>query len=186
MPTVRAAATPASTLDELVKIGTALTKVPASFNVHKTIKRFMDNRLAAIESGEGIDWATGEALAFGTLLDRGPSGAPLRPGCPSAAPSPSATRCSTTRRPTRPTRRSTTSVPTRQRYEVINSMLSEEAVLGFEYGYSLAEPDDADPVGSAVRRFRQRRAGGDRPVHLLGRAQVVPHVGPRDAAAAWL
>ena len=76
----------------------ALTQVPRSFNVHKTVKRFIDNRLAAIEIGEGIDWATGEALAFGTLLDEG-----IRSGCPartsSAAPSASATRCSTTRRP---------------------------------------------------------------------------------------
>src|SRR5205085_2710941 len=51
-------------LDELVKIGSRLTYVPANFSIHKTIKRFMDNRLAAIESGEGIDWATGEALAI--------------------------------------------------------------------------------------------------------------------------
>jgi hypothetical protein len=41
-------------------------------------------------------------------------------------------------------------------------------------------------VGSAVRRLRQRRAGHVRPVHLLGRAQVAAHVGPRVPAAAWL
>ncbi len=67
-------------LEDLVKIGTQLTKVPASFSVHKTIKRFMDNRLAAIESGEGIDWATGEALAFGTLLSEGHPVRPVGPG----------------------------------------------------------------------------------------------------------
>jgi hypothetical protein len=45
------------------------------------------------------------------------------------------------------------------RYEVINSMLSEEAVLGFEYGYSLVGAQCADMLGGAVRRLRQRRAG---------------------------
>src|SRR5690606_5085825 len=58
-------------LDRLVDIGTKLAKVPADFNVHRTVKRFMDNRLSIIESGEGIDWATAEALAFGTLVTEG-------------------------------------------------------------------------------------------------------------------
>ena len=48
---------------DLAKLGARLSTVPAGFNAHKTVKRFMDNRLASIETGEGIDWATGEALA---------------------------------------------------------------------------------------------------------------------------
>ena len=65
-------------------------------------------------------------------------------------------------------------------------MLSEEAVLGFEYGYIAGRAQRARPVGGAVRRLRQRRAGRLRPVHLLGRAQMAAHVGPRAAAAARL
>ncbi len=45
--------------------------MPEGFKVHRTIQRFLDNRKKAIESGAGIDWATGEALAFGSLLADG-------------------------------------------------------------------------------------------------------------------
>ena len=80
-------------IETLREIGERITTVPEGFNVHRTIQRFLDNRRKAIETGEGIDWATGEALAFGSLLHRGPS----RCACParnaSAAPSRSATRC---------------------------------------------------------------------------------------------
>jgi 2-oxoglutarate dehydrogenase E1 component len=126
-------------LDELVRIGTAISKVPASFQTHKTIKRFMDARLAAIESGEGIDWATGEALAFGTLL---------RDGHPVRLSGQDSERGTFTQRHSVLNDQETGETYTplnnlgaeQERYEVINSMLSEEAVLGFEYGYSLAEP----------------------------------------------
>jgi 2-oxoglutarate dehydrogenase E1 component len=127
-------------LDDLIKIGTAITKVPASFSVHKTVKRFMDSRLAAIESGEGIDWATGEALAFGTLLADGHS---VRLSGQDSE------RGTFTQRHSVLNDQETGETYTplnnigrdQERYEVINSMLSEEAVLGFEYGYSLAEPN---------------------------------------------
>ena len=56
---------PVKTLKE---IGRKLTEVPKGFEVHKTIGRFLDARRDMIESGEGIDWSTGEALAFGSIL----------------------------------------------------------------------------------------------------------------------
>src|SRR5690606_17026162 len=54
-------------LETLKEIGAKLTEVPEGFRVHRTIQRFLDARRRAIDTGEGIDWATAEALAFGAL-----------------------------------------------------------------------------------------------------------------------
>src|SRR4051794_14492554 len=59
---------PAGTLKE---IGARITETPAGFNLHRTIRRFLDNRKKAVETGEGIDWASAESLAFGLLLLEG-------------------------------------------------------------------------------------------------------------------
>ncbi|HEY0854449.1 MAG TPA: 2-oxoglutarate dehydrogenase E1 component, partial [Devosia sp.] len=117
-------------IGDLVRIGTALTRVPENFNVHKTVKRFMDNRAAAIESGQGIDWATGEALAFGTLLDEGLS---VRLSGQDVERGTFSQRHSVLNDQERDNETYTplNNISDKQaRYEVINSMLSEEAVLG--------------------------------------------------------
>ena len=138
-----------------------------------------------IDTGEGIDWSTAEALAFGAILL---DGNPVRLSGQDSERGTFSQRHSVLY----DQRDETRYIPlnnlsaAQAGFEVINSMLSEEAVLGFEYGYSLAEPQGADPMGSAVRRFCQWRAGGVRPVHLVGRAQVAQNVGPRLPAAAWL
>ncbi|MEQ1899604.1 MAG: 2-oxoglutarate dehydrogenase E1 component [Devosia sp.] len=126
-------------LADLTRIGMGLGRVPEGFAIHKTLKRFMENRLAAIESGEGIDWATGEALAFGTLLSEDH---PVRLSGQDVERGTFTQRHSVLYdQETGETYTPLNNVaPDQQRYEVINSMLSEEAVLGFEYGYSLAEP----------------------------------------------
>jgi 2-oxoglutarate dehydrogenase E1 component len=121
-------------------IGDKLTKVPDDFNCHRTIRRFMDNRRKAIEAGEGIDWATAEALAFGSLL---------RDGFPVRLSGQDVERGTFSQRHSVLYDQETEDRYTplnnvgqgRAHYEVINSMLSEEAVLGFEYGFSLAEPN---------------------------------------------
>ena len=66
-------------IDTLKRIGTKLAEVPKGFTPHKTIERLLANRRKMIEEGRGIDWAMGEALAFGTLLEEdSPSGCPAR------------------------------------------------------------------------------------------------------------
>ena len=55
----------------LREVGAALTRYPADFNVHRKLLRVLDARREMIETGEGLDWAMGEALAFGTLLAEG-------------------------------------------------------------------------------------------------------------------
>jgi 2-oxoglutarate dehydrogenase E1 component len=124
---------------DLKEIGRKITKVPENFHPHKTITRFLDNRAKAIETGEGIDWATGEALAISTLLQEGNpvrlSGQDVERGTFSQRHSVLLDQENEERYiPFNHVREG------QPRFEVLNSMLSEEAVLGFEYGFSLAEP----------------------------------------------
>ena len=127
-------------LKTLKDIGGKLAAVPEAFNVHRTVKRFLDNRGAIIDSGEGIDWATGEALAFGTLVTEGHpvrlSGQDVERGTFSQRHSVLYDQEDESRYIPLANLAKGQAV-----YEVINSMLSEEAVLGFEYGYSLSEPN---------------------------------------------
>ena len=183
--TIRAAAIPASTLETLREIGKKITTVPQGFHVHKTIQRFLDHRAKAIETGEGIDWATAEALAFCSLLKEG--------------------------HPVRLSGQDSERGTFSQRHSVLFDQETEErhtpfnhlgerpgALRGAQFepvGRGRARlrirlfhrrAERADAVGGAVRRLRQRRAGGVRPVHLLGRAQMAAHVRPRLPAAARL
>ncbi|TFF17594.1 2-oxoglutarate dehydrogenase E1 component [Jiella endophytica] len=124
----------------LKEIGGKLTAVPDSFNVHRTVRRFLDNRAEMIDKGEGIDWATGEALAFGTLVSEGHpvrlSGQDVERGTFSQRHSVLYDQEDESRYIPLANLAKGQAV-----YEAINSMLSEEAVLGYEYGYSLAEPN---------------------------------------------
>ena len=54
--------------DKLREVGAAITKFPSNFNPHPSIKKIYEARVKALESGEGIDFALAESLAFGTLL----------------------------------------------------------------------------------------------------------------------
>ncbi|MBK0327684.1 2-oxoglutarate dehydrogenase E1 component [Rhodobacteraceae bacterium F11138] len=125
------------TFDE---VGTALTHAPEGFPLHRTVARLLAAKKEMFETGKGIDWATGEALAYGSLLTEG---YPVRLSGQDAARGTFSQRHS-----------ALINQDTEERYyplnnvrqgqshfDVIDSMLSEYAVLGFEYGYSLAEPN---------------------------------------------
>src|SRR5229473_218178 len=127
-------------LDTLREVGRRITAIPQGFRAHRTIQRFLENRHKAIETGQGIDWATGEALAFCSLLL---DGHPVRLSGQDSERGTFSQRHSVLVDQDNEDRY----IPFNQlgaqqgRFEVVNSMLSEEAVLGFEYGYTLAEPN---------------------------------------------
>ena len=126
--------------ETLAEIGKALTSAPEDFAVHKTVDRLLNHKKQMFESGKEFDWATGEALAFGSLLTE---------GYPVRLAGQDATRGTFSQRHSGFVHQETEEryYPLnniregQSHYEVIDSMLSEYAVLGFEYGYSLAEPN---------------------------------------------
>src|SRR5438552_3407567 len=170
-------------LATLRQIGERITEVPQGFHLHRTIQRFLENRRKAIETGDGIDWSTAEALAFCSLLLEGH---PVRISGQD------------TERGTFSQRHSVlidqenedryvpfNNLGERQaRFEVINSMLSEEAVVGFEYGYSLAEPNAltvweaqfGDFANGAQVVFDQFVSSGERKwLRMSGLVCLLPH-----------
>jgi 2-oxoglutarate dehydrogenase E1 component len=167
----------------LRKIGDSITAIPEGFHAHRTIQRFLENRRKAIEAGEGIDWATAEALAFCSLLLEGHpvriSGQDTERGTFSQRHSILVDQENEDRY-----------IPfnhlgeRQARFEVINSMLSEEAVVGFEYGYSLAEPDAltlweaqfGDFANGAQVVFDQFVSSGERKwLRMSGLVCLLPH-----------
>jgi 2-oxoglutarate dehydrogenase E1 component len=125
--------------EQFKQIGAALSKVPADFNVNPKIARQLDAKRQMIETGEGIDWATGEALAFGSLLLDGHrvrlSGEDCQRGTFSQRHAVLIDQ--ETQGEYTPLNNIT---PDQQKIEIYNSLLSEAGVLGFEYGYTLADP----------------------------------------------
>jgi 2-oxoglutarate dehydrogenase E1 component len=119
------------------EIGTVLTTVPADVAVHKTLTRIVDARRAMFETGEGFDWATAEALAFGTLLREGH---PVRLSGQDSARGTFSQRHSVWVDQTNGAKYIPLTRIGPARFEVRDSPLSEFGVLGFEYGWSTADP----------------------------------------------
>ncbi|MCB1495601.1 MAG: 2-oxoglutarate dehydrogenase E1 component [Bauldia sp.] len=171
-------------ISELRDVGERLTDVPADIRIHRTIGRFLAARRKSIETGEGIDWATAEALAFGSLL---------REGHPVRLSGQDSERGTFSQRHSVLYDQETEerfiplnhmAADQQARYEVINSMLSEEAVLGFEYGYSTAEPNAltlweaqfGDFVNGAQVVIDQFISSGERKwLRMSGLVLLLPH-----------
>jgi len=126
--------------DKLLKISEKINHVPAELNLHKTIIKILKLRKDSVISGQGIDWSTAEALAFGSLLEED---YPVRLVGQDSGRGTFSQRHSVLRNQTDNSRY----VPlnnisnNQKKFEVVDSFLSELAVLGFEYGYSLVEPN---------------------------------------------
>jgi 2-oxoglutarate dehydrogenase E1 component len=117
----------------------ALTRVPEGFNANRKILRQFETKRRMLASGAGIDWATAEALAWGTLLI---AGTPVRvSGQDSARGTFSQRHAVLVDQETEAKYVPLENIhPDQANFEIIDSPLSEASVLGFEYGYSLAEP----------------------------------------------
>ncbi|WP_460272529.1 2-oxoglutarate dehydrogenase E1 component [Celeribacter sp. ULVN23_4] len=169
--------------ETMAQVGRSLTSAPDDFNLHKTVGRQLENKAQMFETGEGFDWATGEALAFGSLLAE---------GYPVRLAGQDSTRGTFSQRhsglidqksedryyPLNHIREG------QAHYEVIDSMLSEYAVLGFEYGYSLAEPNAltlweaqfGDFANGAQIMFDQFISSGERKwLRMSGLVMLLPH-----------
>ncbi|HKY81315.1 MAG TPA: 2-oxoglutarate dehydrogenase E1 component [Sphingobium sp.] len=118
-------------------LGKTLTTIPDGHNVHKTLKRVIDAKAEMFRTGENFDWATGEALAFGSLLSEG-YGVRLS-GQDSGRGTFSQRHAVWTDQDTEQKYIPLSTVP-HGRFEVLDSPLSEYGVLGFEYGFALADP----------------------------------------------
>jgi 2-oxoglutarate dehydrogenase E1 component len=125
--------------DQMQKIGRALTTVPADFDINSKIARQLEAKKKMFETGEGFDWATAEALAFGALVADGfgvrLSGQDCGRGTFSHRHA--ALTDQQTERKYYPLQNIDAQQAT---FEVHDSPLSEAAVLGFEYGFSTADP----------------------------------------------
>ena len=126
--------------DKIKKISEKINSIPSKIFAHKTIERVFSQRAKTVAEGKNIDWSTAESLAFGTLLEEG---FPVRLVGQDSGRGTFSQRHSVIRNQNDNSRY----IPlnnisnNQKKYEIVDSLLSELAVLGFEYGYSLVEPE---------------------------------------------
>ena len=158
-------------------------RCPPELHIHRKLKRIIGQRRESIEAGEGIDWATAEHLAFGSLL---------REGLPVRLCGQDSGRGTFSQRHAVLYDQETEERyvplnhldPEQAPFEVVDSFLSEEGVLGFEYGYSLADPNSlvlweaqfGDFANGAQVYFDQFIASGEAKwLRMSGLVCLLPH-----------
>ena len=125
--------------EKLIQVGKKIFSIPLNFKAHKTLKRVFDIRNQMLHSGK-LDWSSAESLAIGTLLTEGFS---VRLSGQDSGRGTFSQRHAILRNQENHDRY----IPVnnikngQMKFEVIDSLLSELAVLGFEFGYSLSEPE---------------------------------------------
>jgi len=128
-------------IDHLRSIGKTLVELPEGFELHHRVKKIMDARRKMVDEDTFCDWGFAETMAYGTLLTEGKS---IRLSGQDSERGTFFHRHAVLHDQTAS---GGLHVPLKQlqtseaRFEVINSFLSEEAVLGFEYGYASTDPE---------------------------------------------
>jgi 2-oxoglutarate dehydrogenase E1 component len=170
-------------VERLREIGLAMTEIPPELHIHRKLKRIIGQRRETIEQGQGIDWATAEHLAFGSLV---------RDGFPVRLSGQDSGRGTFSQRHAILYDQETEERyiplnhlgPEQAQFEVVDSFLSEEGVLGFEYGYSLADPNSlvlweaqfGDFCNGAQVYFDQFIASGEAKwLRMSGLVCLLPH-----------
>ncbi len=175
--------TTAVSADILRDIGMSITTVPDDHHIHRKLERIIGQRRKNIEAGENIDWATAEHLAFGSLLVEGH---PVRlSGQDCGRGTFSQRHAVLYDQETEERHIPLTKIKSDQAiFEVVDSFLSEEGVLGFEYGYSLADPNSlvlweaqfGDFCNGAQVYFDQFIAAGEAKwLRMSGLVCLLPH-----------
>ena len=173
----------AAPMSLLREVGKAISEVPKDFNINPKIARQLEAKREMIETGRGVDWGTAEALAFGTLLAEGNgvrlSGQDCGRGTFSHRHAVLVDQESEDRYiPLNNIREG------QAHFEVLDSPLSEASVLGFEYGYSLSDPqtlvlweaqfgDFANGAQMIIDQFIS--SGESKWLRLSGLVMLLPH-----------
>ncbi len=170
-------------LERLREIGLKLCSYPAGFNVNRKLARLLEQKRKLIESGEGIDWATAEALAFGSLVVEGTT---VRlAGQDSGRGTFSQRHAVLVDQESEEKYVPLANLSADQAvFRVIDSPLAEASALGFEYGYSVADPrtlvlweaqfgDFADGAQSIIDEFIA--AGESKWLRMSGLVMLLPH-----------